>query len=336
MANLMDLLTGPKQQSNVVAAKAEAAKPYFPGLAYAQGIQAADLAGEEQTAAAAQKAAAVQEIGGLIQQGTPDAYIKAAARYAQIDPEGAKTLIPQLMDRSPQLKALLSQGDEAGKLSAQITTGNDPRSLKLLDINAQRAKEKSETAKQSPFQKKADELFAQEFIDWEKGGLSTVNKNLKQLDTVEKLLEAGPNVSGPVVGLLPKVARDVIFPASGKAQDAIQDVVVASLRPILGAQFTAEEGKRVVANTFNERLDEKENLRRLKLLRETIKEQAIAKEQMIKWVREKGSLDGYTGPRPGASSEDVVQGVLQKAGVETKTVNGKIYQKVNGGWSLVK
>jgi len=286
-----------------------------------------------QQAQAKQKETLVRQMGDQVKNKD---YAGAASTLTKLDPEGAKVIIPKLMDADPKIREALSKSDEGGKLGAQTATGSNPRQLLDAQLAADKRKAEAE-AKPSAFTEAVDKKFAEDFLEWETTGLSGVKSNLKQLDKAKELLKSGTNSTGPLVGLLPKAARDVVAPDSGKIQDIVQAVVMPTLRPILGSQFTAEEGKRVVENTFNPRLSREENQRRLGILEDTVTEQALAKQAMADWVKEKKTLDGYTGPRViGGTANDVLSHIAKKAGIETKQVEGKTYQKVDGGWSLVK
>lgn len=346
MADLLQLLgqgagQAPAQSSDTLNFLAKTNQASAPGLALFQQGMAADAMQSE--AAAKQKL--VTDMAGAIRNKD---YQGALSLYSQLDPEGVKTLLPQISKIDPNMAQSLSFADTEGQLSSQTGYGANARQLLDARLAAEAAMNKDnlaarqkETAAKGPMltpgQEALDKAFAKEVGELDnQGGFATIDKSLKQLEKAKTLFKSSDNVSGPIVGLLPKAARDVLVPESGRSQDAIQDVVMATLRPILGAQFTAEEGKRVVENTFNPRLPEKENLRRLELLQQTLKEQAAAKKASVDYFKKNGTLTGYEGPRP-VSNVDGIQSMLaEKAGVEIKEIKGKVYQKVPGGWALVK
>lgn len=296
--------------------------------------------------AAAEKQQLIQGIASDVQGRN---YEAAASKIIQLDPEKASGLILQMDKINPGFAAKMKFAQEGGQTAAQTEYGANPRQLLDAKLAAEASQQKAALSAQekqnivkakpilTPGQEALDKEFAKEVSDWDnKGGFAIVEKSLKNLDEAKKLLEGKGTTSGKVVGLLPKIARDIVAPDSGKTQDIIQDVVMGSLRPILGAQFTEEEGKRVIANTFNERLSPKENLRRLELLKTTLKEQAAAKKASVEHFKKNGSLVGYEGPVPVSNVDELQSNLAQKAKVQLKQVNGKTYQKVEGGWALVK
>lgn len=339
MADLSTLLAPASpptsQSSSTLNYLANANQASAPGLALFQQNQAADAMQSE----AASKQKLITDMAGAIKGKD---YQTALSLYSQIDPEGVKTLLPQISKIDPQFAGTLQESTTTGELKGQTEYKSNPRQLLDAQLAAQlkmkQMESKSSKPELSEGQKTLDRDFAKEVSNLDnQGGFATIDKSLKQLEKVKTLLSSDSKASGPLIGLLPKAARDILVPQSGKAQDAIQDVVMSTLRPILGAQFTEEEGKRVVANTFNERLSPKENLRRLELLQQTLKEQAAAKKASVEYFKKNGgSLLGYQGPQPISNADDLQSTLAQKAGVEIKQVNGKTYQKVEGGWALVK
>lgn len=111
--------------------------------------------------AAKAKQQAVQEMATAMSTGTPDGYIKATAILAKLDPEAAKSLIPQMMQLNPELKARLgfaeSGASEYAKLVAQSRYSSTPAQLKAMEISQQKEAAKGKlTDKQDIF---AQQMF---------------------------------------------------------------------------------------------------------------------------------------------------------------------------------
>ena len=154
---------------------------------------------------------------------------------------------------------------------------------------------------QTPFSKKLDENFAADASIWLQGGAAGVEKKLSQLDEAMKILESGENVTG-AIGMLPESVRP-FFNAQGTiAQENVAEVVQSSLRETLGAQFTEKEGERLIARAFNPLLSPAENAKRVRRLIEQTRKMAAAKQAMVDYAMENGTLRGYKGPRPDMSS----------------------------------
>lgn len=76
-------------------------------------------------------------------------------------------------------------------------------------------------------------------------------------------------LSGPIVGLVPKIVRDLILPKSSETQENVESVAQKSMRVIMGPQFTEGEGLRLLARVYNPRFEEGVNAKRVgRLLRQ--------------------------------------------------------------------
>ena len=146
-------------------------------------------------------------------------------------------------------------------------------------------------------QKKVDEEFGREYATLiAGGGLADVQKNLAQLDEVVTALEGGSDdLTGPFIGALPDWLKASALPKATAIQDAVEEVVQRNLRLILGAQFTEREGMRLIARAYNPRLEEAENVKRIRRLRDAIEAAARAKFAAAKYYEEWGTLVDYKG-----------------------------------------
>ena len=153
--------------------------------------------------------------------------------------------------------------------------------------------------------KKLDENFGKwmsGFIG--EGGHADSLKMIGQLAGVEAELKAisegtsNINLTGPYLGKSPESVRAHTHPESVAAQNAVEEVVQRNLKAILGAQFTQQEGERLIARAYNPQLEEGENLKRitrlLKQMRSALKMQMSA----IAYFDTNGTLQGWKGTRP--------------------------------------
>ena len=139
------------------------------------------------------------------------------------------------------------------------------------------------------------------------------------------------NLTGPVVGSIPGSIRAIVNPTAQNTLEQVEEVVQRNLRVILGPQFTAEEGTRLIARAYNPSLDEKTNITRLKRLSESMKKAALAKRDASRYFEEKGTLQGYKG-----SALVTMRGLEEDAfggsGQPTQPSGGPATPS-NGGWS---
>lgn len=151
----------------------------------------------------------------------------------------------------------------------------------------------------SPGQKSVDQGFANEYVEYvAAGGFSDTKKQLGQLRQVSSELRTGKDITGPSVGVIPRSIRSVINPKSIAVQDSVEEVVQRNLRLILGAQFTEEEGKRLIERAYNPLLSQSENKKRIDRLIVQIEDAARAKQAAGKYYEQHGTLKGFKGKIP--------------------------------------
>jgi hypothetical protein len=162
----------------------------------------------------------------------------------------------------------------------------------------------------TPGQKRMDEAFAPLNLEWISGGGPDMGSQIAALATVARQLEDGKvNLTGLDVGLLPDVVNYFINPLAIDARDNVEAVVQRNLRLILGAQFTAKEGERLIARAYNTNLSEAENAGRVRRLLLQMTTAAAQKQAMSDWFMEKGTLNGWTGRMPSiADFENAIDG----------------------------
>ena len=147
-------------------------------------------------------------------------------------------------------------------------------------------------------EKAVDKQFAKTYEDLVvSGGAADVQKNLTALRDVRGQLTdpKGSNLSGPEFSLVPDPIQDVISPKVAAARQNVEEVVQRNLRIILGAQFTNEEGKRLIARAYNVNQPEAENAKRLERLTAAMEAMLKAKLDAATYFERHGTLKGFRG-----------------------------------------
>lgn len=150
----------------------------------------------------------------------------------------------------------------------------------------------------SPAQTELDKAAAKTLAPYATGQGYDADKMIDQLNEVHSLLGSRDDLTGPMVGSLPLPAREIIAPESVNVQQQVEEVVQRNLRQILGAQFTQNEGDRLIARAYNPRLDEATNRKRLSRLIAQITAAHEAKKSALDYIQQNGSLDGWQGKMP--------------------------------------
>lgn len=164
-----------------------------------------------------------------------------------------------------------------------------------LALAKDKAKEKSAQGKLelTPGQKEVDKKFAKEYVAWDaSGGFANVAGNLDKLREVGTQLDAKGDLTNTV---MPKAMRDIFNPESSAAQEQVESVVQQSLKQILGAQFTEKEAKQLIERSYNPRLPDDINRKKLDGMIKQLETMGKAKQEAMDYYTEKGTLKGFKG-----------------------------------------
>jgi hypothetical protein len=218
------------------------------------------------------------------------------------DPSRLNALMEQTMPKTSELTAaqknyqFLQNLPEDKRTEFLGITG-------ALRFDPERAKELEEAKREgrSPGgldlttgEKKVDESFAGIYTKWLGGEKQQAESNIANLENkLERLVTGQEDVSGPLIGATPDSLKPIIFPEATGFLDEVSDIVFQSLRATLGAQFTEQEGKRLIAATFNQSLDESLNLPRLQRLLAKIKSIYNEKQAKADFYNVNGTLKNY-------------------------------------------
>lgn len=205
---------------------------------------------------------------------------------------------------------LLKSQLELMKLRQNRDTKLSTEALKILGRRVGAQQEIPKRAREA-----VDREYAKDYVEFIQTGASDAAKALEELGTARdqlrgyvvnpdgsrKKLKKNDNLTGPVVGTLSnlpwigKTVQDVAFPESSDVQETVEYTVQRSLRPILGSQFTKEEGERLIARVYNPRLKEEVNAERLDRLIKQLDRAYKAKIAASKYFEQNNTLNGFRG-----------------------------------------
>lgn len=134
-------------------------------------------------------------------------------------------------------------------------------------------------------QEARDVAFAKEMVEYETTGGPEVDSQLDNLTSLTEELK-GMKSGGYINAGLGLVKNTDLYKAKQRVAAAVQQ----TMRPILGAQFTENEGKRIIANAFDAGVDMDENIRRINAIVLKLRiANELKKERMIEFEN-KGTL----------------------------------------------
>jgi len=184
------------------------------------------------------------------------------------------------------------------------------------------AKSSEKSAGMTEGRKAVDKDFAKDYNEWTAGAQASVDKNLQRLEEAKAVLKKRQNdlfgTSGRITGNLPDFVRSE---ESKRIRQDVQSAAQGALRATLGAQFTENEGKRIMNMSYDETLSPEENIRKIDMAMNELKTQKAQKQAKTKYFEENGTLAGYkdSGSMSPASKSP------NKAQPKTVTQNGHVY-----------
>ncbi len=148
--------------------------------------------------------------------------------------------------------------------------------------------------------------------------------NIMKVEDAIGILSSEKDTTGNWRGYTPDSLLPMVSPNTKIAQDSIQAAIQETLRPTLGAQFTENEGKRIMGNQFDKKLSSSENLRRATNLHES----------MMNKIKLNDALADYADAHRGSDAGfpyDQYTGSSQHVSPPTAKTKGKVAAPAPGG-----
>lgn len=180
-------------------------------------------------------------------------------------------------------------------------------------------------------QEALDKAYVKDYVEFIQGGAADATKNIEELRSAHTALTKSDMKTGPIIGLVPKVLRDVFLPKASATQEAVESTVQRSLRQILGPQFTAKEGESLLARVYNPRLPEQINAVRVARLIEQLDRAYQEKIKAAEYFEQHGTLNGYTGKKSWSLGEFLPDGEDMSGDDDPRAIASDIEATVTGG-----
>lgn len=180
-------------------------------------------------------------------------------------------------------------------------------------------------------QEALDKAYVKDYVEFIQGGAADATKNIEELRSAHDALTKSDLKTGPIIGLVPKVLRDVFLPKASATQEAVESTVQRSLRQILGPQFTAKEGESLLARVYNPRLPEQINAVRVARLIEQLDRAYQEKIKAADYFEQHGTLNGYTGKKSWSLGEFLPDGEDMSGDDDPRAIAGDIEATITGG-----
>lgn len=180
-------------------------------------------------------------------------------------------------------------------------------------------------------QEALDKAYVKDYVEFIQGGAADATKNIEELRGAHRALSKSDMKTGPIIGLVPKIVRDVFLPKASATQEAVESTVQRSLRQILGPQFTAKEGENLLARVYNPRLPEEINAARVARLIEQLDRAYQEKIKAANWFEQYGSLKDYKGKKAWGLGEFLPDGDDLEGDDDPRAIANDLESSITGG-----
>lgn len=216
---------------------------------------------------------------------------QAGANSAEInDYQSTGNLNPILERHSKTAEASRLRAASDYEIDRRLKESNITKNLRApIDKNA---------AKGTVAEQSVDRNFGNTYDDFiVGGGYAKVDRGLKSLKEVSsKLGTNGPNLTGGLIGRMPDFVNTMT--GNGDAveiRDQVGSIIQDNLKSILGASYTENEGNKVIERSYNPKLSEAANKKKLDGLIGQMETAAKAKIDASKYFEQHGTMRGFKG-----------------------------------------
>lgn len=141
----------------------------------------------------------------------------------------------------------------------------------------------------TPGQVQADKEFAKTYEEFSAaGGKKGVEADLSALKEAKERIEQGEATRW--AGAVPRFLRGYVTSDTANVQDTIENVLVKSLKTILGGAFTEKDREAIVKNAFDPSQTPENNAKQLQLKIDEIQARYDAKMEAINEYEKKGTI----------------------------------------------
>ena len=153
-------------------------------------------------------------------------------------------------------------------------------------------------------QEAADKEFGKDYQKWVAGGFSNVQGNLEKLQNSLTRINQDDEVGNTMLTETLRANNPFGNYREGLAvEQDIGNVVFQSLKEILGGQFTEKEGQKLVQQTYDPRLPDTENAKKVQAAMDKLSTMAEAKQGAVDYFAKNGTLKGYMGSSAGTMEQ---------------------------------
>jgi hypothetical protein len=228
--------------------------------------------------------------------------LKNLGRSANSDPTEIQKIIEERNKKDDTFRVLTKDEAVMQGLDSTVSWQVNEKTNEVDELNKGIKIENNLGSGQSlsVLQEEVDKKYAPIMLEWNGGKGSDT---MAQLDSLKPVMDAlssngGKPITGLAEGVLPDFMLAVLNPEALNSRELVEGVLQRNLRAVLGAQFTDNEGTRLIKRGYNAMLSPEVNAQRVSRL---ITQMTIAAEQqqaMADYAGKYGTLKGYEGRIP--------------------------------------
>jgi hypothetical protein len=268
--------------------------------------------------------ARLYNLGGILNPtGVPQMKIPGSMRAAQNKLRQDKQDKIRSLDNTRKMLAELMALE--AKSQPEQMTPYQKRMVELRDKELNiKEKESGLKKKDTPFQKKKMEEYAKKATDFYTKDRTEMLSNVPRIDDTIKLLEDNPDLTGTLPKRITDAGMSLRDREAVDAKENIDAAIAATLRPTLGAQFTAQEKEEIQNLQFSYSASVEENKKRAKRLREKIIKKVKFEEDLYRYIEKNGTDEGFPYGKYGMQVMTSSSAPLNSGQVERRTKDGRI------------
>lgn len=144
-----------------------------------------------------------------------------------------------------------------------------------------------------------DRDYAKQYNEWTTTGRSSYQKNRKLLEDAKNSLSSLSNtdkgkISGRGTSVLGNISGGLLrSDKSLQIENDVKQAAQASIKAVLGSQFTEKEGENIMNRSYDVRLSPEENVKKIDRALNEIDTKAKAEEERANWFEKNGTTYGF-------------------------------------------
>lgn len=161
----------------------------------------------------------------------------------------------------------------------------------------------------TPAQLAADRAYGKEYTDWDGGGLTSVQKSIRDLEAVKNRIAPidpktgkpaikDPSLSGGLKSMLPQFVKPYLATESEAVKQQIAGAMLPSLKMIFPGAASDDERKAIIEQAWNDKLPVADNITNIESILKQMKDKQAQGESQAAYYEDTGTTAGWKYQNP--------------------------------------